>query len=239
MAPPNFTMIRTGKILANKNLTEDVFEIMVQPTENFNFQAGQFVTFKIDDQVPPCFRAYSIASAPNTDPNFDICIKLVNKGRGSNWLQNLKPDDTVNFLGPNGKFTFTSPVDKKIIFVATGTGIAPFKAIIEDELKKGNTQTFHLIFGVRYIKDIFYQDFFEDLAKKHQNFTFDLTLSKPENGDWSGKTGRVTDLLQKLEIDETNTEVYICGLKDMINSVSEILKEKGLGEEMIHFEKYD
>lgn len=232
-------MLKTGKILKTTNLTEDVFELKIETPEAFDFQAGQFVTFKIDDQVPPCFRAYSIASAPNPTANFEVCIKVVKDGRGSNWLQTRKENDQVIFLGPNGKFVLQSDKSKKIIFIATGTGIAPFRSMIEDELKKGNQQEMHLIFGVRHIKDIFYKDLFEELANKHPNFKFDISLSKPENDNWQGHKGRVTDFLQNLEIDSENTNVYICGLKDMIDSVSSILKEKGLPDEDIHFEKYD
>lgn len=232
--------INTATIIEYKKLTEDVFELSFKPENPINFSAGQFITFKIDDAAPPCFRAYSISSSPQNPAQMEVCVKIVANGRGSNWLNKLKINDKVQFIGPNGKFVFNAAPDKKVLFIATGTGIAPFKSMIEDQLlSKNNKQQMHLLFGLRHINGIFYKELFEDLAAQHPNFKFDLTLSRPENGDWPGKTGRVTDLLQQIEIDPRQTEVYICGLKDMIESVGAILKEKGLPEEAVHFEKYD
>ena len=97
----------------------------------------------------------------------------------------------------------------------------------------------HLIFGLRYIKDIFYKDYFEKLAEKYKNFTFEITLSRPEDDTWKGKVGRVTDILNKMPIDTRSTEFYICGLKDMVNEMATILKTKGVPKNAINMEKYD
>jgi NAD(P)H-flavin reductase len=141
-------------------------------------------------------------------------------------------------LGPSGNFIFR-PTSKTALFLATGVGVAPFKSIIEHELKNGNTQNFHLIFTVRYFQDIFYQDFFEKLAKKYHNFTFTFSLTRPENSGWKGTSGRITALLKNISIDLKNTKVYICGLKEMVDDCTNFLLEKGLHEADIHFEKYD
>lgn len=228
-----------AKVIGQTKLTDDIFEVKFETLEPFNFQAGQFITIKIADNIAPCFRAYSITTCPEKNgKNIDICLKFIPGGRGSTWLSQLNPGDTVEFLGPSGKFIFKGEKEK-ILFVATGAGIAPFNSIIEDQLKKGNKKTIHLLFGLRHIKDVFYKDFFENLAKKYKNFTFDLTLTKPEDNSWKGSTGRVTPILEKMEIDTKNTEVYICGLKDMIKDVTEILQKKSLPKEAINFEQYD
>lgn len=232
--------MKTAKIVKNEKLTGDVYQLILESNEPFEFEAGQFITIKIEDQEKPCFRAYSIASSPNKDQKtFELCIKAVQGGRGSVWLNDLDPGEEITFLGPSGKFTFNTPVEKEVIYIATGTGVAPFRSIIEDQLNKGSSQKMQLIFGVRHQKDIFYQELFEKLAKEHENFTFELTLSRPEDKDWKGNTGRVTALLEKLEADTSDCESYICGLTDMIDSVTKILKAKGCTEETIHFEKYD
>jgi len=221
------------KIIEKKELTHDVFELILEKPEGFRFKAGQFVTAKIEDQNPPCFRGYSIASSPK-NKDIELCIKTIKGGRGSNWLNSLKKGDELSFIGPNGEFTLQN-TNKDNIFVATGTGIAPFKAMIEEHLENYKNKM-HLIWGLRYVENICYKELLEDLAKKHSHFTFDLTLSKPDNS-WQGKSGRVTKILQNYDI--KNQEVYICGLKDMITSVEKILKEKGLPINQIHFEKYD
>lgn len=229
-----------AKITEKKELTHDVFELYFETEGSFEFNAGQFITLKIADNSPtPCFRAYSISSPPLSKNSFELCIKTIPNGRGSNWLNSLKKGDEIEFIGPSGNFTFSPDSSKTILFIATGTGIAPLKSIIENELARGNSQPMHLYFGLRHIKDIFYKDHFEQLAKSHNNFSFDLTLSQPENENWQENEGRVTSLLEPLEIDPGNTETYICGLKAMIDSVRKILLKKGLDEKFIHFEKYD
>lgn len=221
-----------AKVTEKKVLNHDVFELCLETQEPFNFEAGQFITIKISDSDPkPCFRAYSISSAPSEN-TFELCIKEIPNGRGSSWLNTLKPGSEIEFIGPNGKFNFIPNSSKKVLFIATGTGVAPLKSMIEDQLEKGNTQPMHLVFGVRHEKDIFYKEELEKLTNK--NFSYDLTLSQPE-GEWDGLVGRVTDHIPDIK----NTEVYICGLKAMIDTVHELLLKKGIKEEDVHFEKYD
>jgi len=232
--------LKKAKVIKKQTLTYDVFELYLETEENFTFKAGQFITIKINDNhSAPCFRGYSILSPPRDKRDFTLCIKTIPGGRGSNWLNSLKEDDEIEFMGPNGNFIFQSLPEKTILFIATGTGIAPLKSIIEDQLENGNKQSMHLFFGLRHIKDLIYKDQFEELENKYTNFSFDLTLSQPENETWQGHKGRVTALLENLEIYTQNTETYICGLNAMIESVTEILKKKNLPEKSIHFEKYD
>jgi CDP-4-dehydro-6-deoxyglucose reductase, E3 len=228
----------TAKLIAKKDLTEDVFELKFETSSNFEYLAGQFITIKITDQETPCFRAYSLSSAPQEN-KFELLIKLMENGRGSNWLHNLKLNDQIKFLGPNGKFLFNENSQKDLLFIATGTGLAPLKTMIEDQLKKGNTHKITLLHGVRYIKGLFYQDFFENLATTHENFDYQSTISQPEQKSYTGNTGRVTAFLEKTTLDSNNTEVYLCGLNAMIESTKKILIDKGINEDSIHFEKYD
>lgn len=230
-------MINSAKVKQNLTLTHDVFELTLETKEDFNFNAGQFINIKINDGEKACFRAYSIASRPE-GKQLKLCIKKIEGGRGSTWLQSLKADDEIVFLGPSGKLTF-QPSNKKIIFVATGTGVAPFAGIIEDELLKKNQQEMELYFGLRHEKDIFYRDKFEKLALENANFHFYLTISRPEKPDYKGHTGRVTGLLENLTVNKENTEVFICGLKDMLQEVNGIFLKKGLDPSNIHLEQYD
>ncbi|MFH1284072.1 MAG: FAD-dependent oxidoreductase [Candidatus Peregrinibacteria bacterium] len=227
-----------AKVTENKPLTEDVFELTLKPEEPFTYKAGQYVTFKIADAEPPCFRAYSLSSIPK-EKALQTCVKIVKNGRGSNWLKTRKPGDEIEFFGPNGDLTFQTPPEKKALFIATGTGITPLKSIIAQQLQNGSTQEIQLLFGLRHVKDIFYKEYFEKLTKKHKNFTFTLTLSQPENPAWQGLQGRVTAHLENMDLDPQNTEIYICGLKDMIESVTKILGQKGFAQSSVHFEKFD
>ncbi|MFA6917684.1 MAG: FAD-dependent oxidoreductase [Candidatus Gracilibacteria bacterium] len=234
--------IQTAVLTKKTQLTNDVIEFSFETKDRFEFQAGQFISIKITDNQPsPCIRGYSIASAPNKNSNkFTLCVKIIENGRGSNWLNALKQGDEIQFLGPNGKFFPGENLTEVSLFIATGTGIAPLKAIIEDQLLNKNTKTkLHLIFGVRYIKDIFYENIFKNLAEKFQNFTYEITISRPENPDWKGNIGRVTAILKNLQIDPENTQAYLCGLKDMLDETTLMLEAKGLSPENIHKEQFD
>lgn len=234
--------LNKAKLISKKVLTEDVLELNFETEAPFNFTAGQYISIKIKDKEnAACMRAYSISSAPR-DNRFELCLKLMPGGRGSVYLNSLKKDDYIEFLGPMGKFTLDLEKAKNLFFIATGTGIAPLKSMIEDTLQnqqKSASKNLHLIFGVRYQNDIFYQDLFENLAKNHPNFQFTLTLSRGEKPDWKGDIGRVTVALEKTDFDTQNTDFYICGLSDMINDVDKLLAQKGVEKERIHFEKYD
>ncbi|PKL36929.1 hypothetical protein CVV38_03515 [Candidatus Peregrinibacteria bacterium HGW-Peregrinibacteria-1] len=232
-------MLKTATLKEIKNLTRDVLEITFENSEDIEFEAGQFITIKIDDKTPPCFRAYSLNNSNFDKKKLQLCIKVIPNGRGSNWLTNLKTEDQINYLGPNGKFTFKSPSDKNVLFIGTGTGLAPLKSMIENQLQNGSQQNIELLFGVRHEEDIFYLDYFRDLEKKHPNFKFHLTLSQPKEDSAEYHKGRVTDYLEQNHIDPKNTDFYICGLKAMIESVQELLQSKGVPSESIHFEKYD
>jgi len=229
---------KTAKVIETKNLTEDVIEITFETPEIFEFKAGQFVTIRIEDQIPPCFRAYSIKSAPNNSNTFKLCLKIVEGGRGSNWLNKLKIDDQIMFIGPSGKFLFKEN-GKDALFIATGTGLTPFTSMAEDQLNKGYKGKLEILFGLRHIKSIFYQDELDKLALENQNFSHTITLSRPEDDSWQGSTGRVTSVLEKMDLDPNNTEIYICGLKEMIDEVIKTLKNKGFSDESINEEKYD
>jgi len=243
---------KTATLYKKTILTEDTYEFKFKTDLPFTYETAQFVTIKVPStDGKMLMRSYSISCSPTQD-YFELCVKLLPEGKGSFYLRNLAEGQKIEFLGPSGRFKFESPktiedAEKKTVFlIATGTGIAPIKAMIEDELAKGSIQRMHLIFGVRYIKDVFYREVFEKLAIKHSNFTFDITVSRPEetvsipeSQSWNMKKGRVTDILKELNIDPLHTEAYICGLKEMIEETNTILLKKRLPEGAIHFERFN
>ena len=228
-------------VLTNKeNLTKDIFEFTFEPKEELKFKAGQFITLKIEDKKEtPCFRAYSIASPPQETKEFKLCIKIMQNGRASTWFKSITPGTEIQFIAPQGELTLNKKSNKNILFIANGTGVAPFKSMIQDQLNEKTKRKIHLIFGVRHIKGIFYKELFENLAKNHKNFTFDITISQPEDLNWKGLKGRTTVILDKMDIDTNNTEAYTCGLKEMVEDVARILKGKGMDDGDVYFEKYN
>lgn len=207
----------------------------------FEYYAGQFVSLEVRRDGEKETRPYSIASAPRDGKTFDLCLNRVEGGYVSNFLCDLEPGAVVDVQGPHGSFVASQPVEQELVFIATGTGIAPIRGMLE-EIFAGAAEPKHdvtLIFGVRNPNTILYRGEFEALAREHARFHFVPTLSWPP-ADWKGKTGYVQEHLRQIFAGRKDFKAYICGLKAMVDEVRFILKEEfGLDRKQIRFEKYD
>ncbi len=224
-------------------LTESTRHLEWQVAEGgrFDFLAGQFISLTLVRNGNEHTRAYSIASAPRPDGTFDICLNRVPGGLFSNYLCDLAPGAKMDFTGPHGFFVVRRPVERDIVFIATGTGIAPIRGMLEDLFASGNAvgRDVWLLFGVRHPETILYRDEFERLAASHPRFHFLPALTRPP-ADWPGARGRVQEHLRAHFRGRRDVDVYICGLKAMVDDVRQILKQEfGLDRRQIHYEKYD
>src|SRR5947209_13175223 len=133
----------------------------------FDFQAGQFLSMKAMHDGHELTRAYSIASGPRGDNTFDLCLNRVDTGFFSNFLCDLREGGEVKFHGPHGYFVMKQPVHSSI-FVATGTGIAPIRGMLQWLFAAADRHTGHefwLIFGNRAESDIYYGEEFRALER--------------------------------------------------------------------------
>lgn len=220
-----------------KQLTEDVRELTfkIQSPEGWDFKSGQYIQFFCprDDNPKPIARMYSICSTPTEKGVAKIVYNYVG-GPGTRFLQALKVGQEVDFKGPFGHFTLKQDSTRDAVFISTGTGIAPFKAMLEEELAKGNKRNFVILWGLRHKTDVYYKEEFEALAKQYPNFKFYLTLSQEPT--WDGMHGRVTSHIKTIFKSVDNIEVYLCGSDAMIKDITEQLKS--IGECPILREKY-
>lgn len=229
-----------AKLVRRIPLTDDVYELQFQliKPKKIAFVAGQFVTIKVEDGNPKLFfRSYSIMSPPSQNNIITTCIKLVPTGRATPWLTTTPEGTDMSMMGPLGKFVFHESKEKESTFIATGTGITPLRCMIEDQLEKGNTTNMHLIWGFRFEKDIFYTEELNKLHAKYPNFTYTITVSRPSE-EWKGSRGRVTDWLKENVKTPAQTQVYICGVGDMVTDTATLCEEIGIAREDVHFEKY-
>jgi len=201
-----------------------------------HFKPGQFVSFSETLAGKTITRAYSIASLPDTN-RFELCLNLVHEGMFSPHLFAMRPGDSVTMSEPLGFFTIRNPA-KDALFVATGTGIAPFRAMAPDYLSHPHARELTLLFGVRHESSIYYRLDFEKLASRYSGFRFWPTLSRADSS-WSGRTGHVQTHLLEAIGEGRDLDVYICGLKAMVDDVRGILKSLGFDRKQIIFEKYD
>ena len=122
--------------------------------------------------------------------------------------------------------------------MATGTGVVPFRPMLSQAGYLENGAKATLIFGARFAEGLMFRADFEALAERFASFSFVPTVTRPAEG-WQGRTGRVQPLLWELLGDRTDVDVYVCGLKEMVESIREELKLRGFDRKQIIVEKYD
>ncbi len=213
-----------------------LFRFAVPELESFSFTPGQWVSLVADVQGKQITRAYSLASLPNAN-EFEICLNLVPDGLFTPYLFQLQPGAHITLKGPVGAFTLRNPT-KPAVLVATGTGIVPFRPMLRQPEFLAQSTPVTLIFGARYESGLIFHDEFAGLAARHPNFQFLPTVTRPSES-WSGRSGRVQSHLWEVIGDRTDFDVYVCGLKEMVDHVRQELKLRGFDRKQIIFEKYD
>jgi ferredoxin-NADP reductase len=226
-----------ARLIETTDIADEVRHFVFEAeSPDFKFLPGQFVSFSDTVDGRKVTRAYSIASSPH-GALFELCLNRVKEGKLSPRLFELQAGDSMEMQGPLGYFVLRQPAGDTVL-IATGTGIAPFRSILKAHLPQHPDRQFTLIFGVRYERNIMYREEFEILASEHPNFRFWPTLSRPEAG-WTGRTGHVQQHLLEAIGERRDLDVYICGLKLMVDDVRARLKELGFDRKHIIYEKYD
>lgn len=231
-----------AKLLGWRRLALDVhhFDFEVPALEVLQFTPGQFISVVEVEDGKEITRAYSIAS-PRDGNRFSLCLNRVPNGLVSPYLFSLPVGAEIDIHEPLGYFTLRHP-GRRIVFVATGTGVAPFRSILLDEMPRLHSHI-TLLFGVRYAEGLLYREEFEELARHHPHFRFLPTVTRPDE-TWTGRRGRVLEHLDEaLNLQTPNElatlDVYICGLKEMVDDVRANLKARGFDRKQIIYEKYD
>ncbi len=206
----------------------DVAELRAEP--------GQFVSFRGEVNGRRVTRAYSLAGLPRGN-RFELCLNRVREGIFSPWLFELEPGGRVEMQGPLGYFTPRRPF-RDAVLIATGTGVAPFRAYLQAPEVVGSGAQITLLFGARYEESLLYREEFERLAEELPGFRYLPTLTRPSPA-WAGRTGRVQAHLEEALAGRTGVDVYICGLKEMVDEVRALLKARGFDRRQILTEKYD
>lgn len=200
------------------------------------FAPGQFVSLTAELGGQAITRAYSIASPPDGG-RFSLCLNRVSDGLMSPHLFALRPGDPIEFKGPMGTFTIRNP-ERDRILVATGTGVAPFRSMLAHQFAAGASAHSTLVFGVRYGSTLLYRDEFERWAEEHRTLDFRPTLSRP--GElWTGRRGHVQEHVIEAIGARRDIDIYVCGLKLMVDDMRARLKEMGFDRRQIITEKYD
>jgi len=242
---------RTGTVIRIEDETYNTkrFFIRVDELDSFDFKAGQFVTLDlpIHEQKNRRWRSYSIASWPDGSNIFELIIVFLEGGAGSTYLFNeVKVGSELSFRGPQGIFTLPQPIETELFFICTGTGIAPFRSMLNFiRLHDISHQNIYLIFGCRTKKDFLYYDEMKALETDLNRFQFMPTLSR-EN--WDGPMGYVHNLYEETcnknneacenQANLKPSDFYLCGWKAMIDDAKKKILDMGYDRKSIHLELY-
>ncbi|HMO38633.1 MAG TPA: FAD-dependent oxidoreductase [Saprospiraceae bacterium] len=235
--------------IADASPTTKRFWLETPLEEPINFIAGQFVTMDlpISDKRLKRWRSYSIANAPNDKNLLEFCIVHMEGGAATEYLFNeVQEGTTVKFKGPDGTFTLPEPVNKDLVFICTGTGVAPFRSMIQDLHEQGKPhRNIHLIFGTRYADGILYRAEFEALQQQMPGFRYSVALSReeplhPADFPFEIVSGYVHQLyLMHYASARPDVDFYICGWSNMIDeAVANLLVTLQYDKSQIHYELY-
>lgn len=223
---------------ATRDLAPDVrhFEFEIEDVERFDFTPGQFVSLHGHLGGKQITRAYSLAAPPDGN-RIELCLNRVEGGLFSPHLFTLAPGDAVELTGPVGYFV-PKPVVRTTVLVATGTGIVPFRAMLPSLLGAAGEHTVTLLFGTRRKESILYNEEWENWERTHSRFRFWPTLSRAGE-EWTGRRGYVQASLAEALGGSLDADVFVCGLKAMVDEVRALGKSLGLDRKQIVYEKYD
>jgi len=199
----------------------------------------------------PCFRAYSMGSYPAEGPIVMLNVRIatppprmdVPPGIASSYIFNLKPGDKVWLSGPFGEF-FAKDTQREMVYIGGGAGMAPLRSHILDLFKtRRTTRKVSYWYGARSLREMFYQEDFEEIARANPNFSFHVALSEPLPEDhWKGPTGFIHNVVLenylKNHDDPTEIEYYLCGPPPMIAAVNKMLYDLGVEKDMIAYDEF-
>jgi ferredoxin-NADP reductase len=231
----------TARLVRSNVLSEFTKHIEFEVTAaQFGFVPGQWLSLKqTNPEGEEITRAYSIASAPRGN-RFALCLNRVQDGFMSNYLCDLAEGSEVQGQGPFGNFILKPPL-RDTLFIATGTGIAPYRGMLEwlfEDRTRHQEKQFWLLFGSRTVADIYYHEEFTKLASEHANFHYVPTLSRGD-ASWTGLRGYVQEHVRGIAEGRTDMHAYVCGLEKMVTANRELLKSLGWDRKSILYEKYD
>jgi ferredoxin--NADP+ reductase len=238
-----------ASIVHREDQTDDLAKVWVRfDGDPVPFEAGQYMTIGVFSEGKIWQRPYSVASTPLDagTSGYEMYVRLVPIERFTSLLWRLPVGHRMRMIGPKGRFMLEPDDERTHLFVSTGTGIAPFIAMIRQTQRLGDLRRTVVLNGCSYVDELGYRNELEGWqADETYPLTYVPTISRPtdpRNAGWDGRTGRaeqvVSDVCADLALDPDNTVVFICGNPDMIVNVESILMDIGFPEFHVKKELY-
>ena len=223
-----------AEMVAVRQLSPTSIGFAVRVKEALSYLPGQYVNVSIPGTSQT--RSYSFSSMPK-DGVVEFLVRNIPNGLMSSYLAGTaKPGDALTLTGPIGSF-YLRDVTRPLLFLAGGTGLAPFLAMLDVLQQKGSTQPVHMIYGVTNDADLVETDKLAGFAAAIPGFTYVTVVADPASGH--ERKGYVTHHLPDAALHGGNVDLYLCGPPPMVDAVRAYLAAKGVKPASFHFEKFN
>lgn len=209
-----------------------VLELAIEGAAAPAFLPGQYVNIGVPGSGD--HRSYSFSTAPG-DRSLGFLIKKIPGGLMSTWLARARPGDRLDLTGPMGSF-YLRDGDGPLLFLAGGTGLAPFLSMLEVLARAGSRRHIHLIYGVTRDLDLVLVDEVAAYARLLPNFTFATVVADPASDH--PRKGWVTQHMPQDMLAAGEVDVYLCGPPPMVDAVRHYLDDNGIRPASFHYEKF-
>lgn len=229
------TRIHHARLVRRETVARYTVEFVFSHDEpDLRFRPGQFISVRVgmDADNNPILRSYSIASPPERRGELVLILRMVPDGAGSDYFDELRVSDPIEFTGPMGFFVNDLEHSGDVIYAATGTGITPFLPMIDEVLSRPETGRVLLYWGLRSEEDVFAKAELADFARKSPRFAAQIFLSQPQNHagpqPHSRNRGRIVGPIVD-ELPRLRTPIfYLCGNGQMIEELKANLLTRGV-----------
>ncbi|MFZ6673466.1 CDP-6-deoxy-delta-3,4-glucoseen reductase [Undibacterium sp. Xuan67W] len=229
-----------SRVAKLEKLSDDVMLIALQlpANERLQYRAGQYIEFMLRDGKR---RSYSMANAPHMDEQITLHVRHMPGGLFTDQVfGTLKERDILRFEGPQGSFFLREDSEKPIILLASGTGFAPIKALVEHLIYTKSTRPVALYWGGRRPQDLYMHGLCEEWATTLPNLTYIPVVSDAIAEDqWAGRTGFVHQAVIADHADLSGYQVYACGAPVVVDSAKrDFVKQCQLPEDEFYADSF-
>ncbi len=220
---------QSAKIIEVIDETPTIKTILLAPAEPLNFKAGQFVQLTLPGVGEAPFTPSSSPLEPER-----IAITILKTGAVTDKLHECQADQTLGLRGPFGKgYPLDKTAGKEVLVVGGGVGLAPLRALIYALIERlGDIKRLSIQYGARCMEELLYRGQHEQWAAKPK-VDLTCTIDRPQEG-WTGRTGVVTTLLKDVDVDRSNSFVFVCGPSIMLKFTTLGLMDEGFTAEQIY-----
>ena len=229
-------LFQKADVIEKNMLSDNVLQLILDPIEQLEYHAGQFINIKSDDET---VRSYSLASNPYEPKLLELHVKRMPNGKMSNWLfDELRVGDDIEFQGANGNSFYTKDnPEQPLLLIGTGTGLAPLVSIARYAISQGHSGEIVLYQGTRHSSGLYLNNELTALSTTIENFSYFACLSGEI--EFGGTLhGRANELAMQQHKDLTGWQVFLCGEPKMVKETQQRVYLAGANLDEIHTDPF-